>query len=235
MTMASHGECLRRRAELRQASAHARSMDRKYRHAALVYDPTRRVFLAGRDEALRPLARPGFVLDIGCGTGRNALRIAALEPGAVVHAIDVSSAMLSAARASVARAGAGNRIVLVEGAGETFDPAATFGRADYDGILLSYSLSMMTDWRTALRRAVGMLAPGGRLSVVEFGGFAPLPSTLARLARDCLARHKAPPCLDLAEVAGSLASDGGFRVSARDGPLGFNQFVLVERLPDGDA
>jgi S-adenosylmethionine-diacylgycerolhomoserine-N-methlytransferase len=41
----------------------------------------------------------------------------------------------------------------------------------FDAILFAYSLSMIPDWRAALRRAHEHLQPGGRLAVLDFGAF----------------------------------------------------------------
>ena len=36
--------------------------------------------------------------------------------------------------------------------------------------MISYSLSMIPDWRGVLQAGLSRLAPGGRLHVVDFGG-----------------------------------------------------------------
>ncbi|KAB2875016.1 MAG: class I SAM-dependent methyltransferase, partial [Pseudorhodoplanes sp.] len=82
-------------------------MDRIYRHQRHIYDVTRRFFLLGRDAALRELQppRPGAVLEIGCGTGRNLIAAARRYPQALFCGIDISNEMLKSCRRSVARAG----------------------------------------------------------------------------------------------------------------------------------
>jgi SAM-dependent methyltransferase len=79
-------------------------------------------------ERLRALLAPGSrVLDLGCGTGEDALFLA--SQGLSVHAIDVAPAMLDLARAKAAERGLGDERVRFEhraaedvaGAGSGFD------------------------------------------------------------------------------------------------------------------
>ena len=58
--------------------AHAALMDRVYRRQRYIYDLTRRYYLFGRDKLIRELAlKPGeAVVEVGCGTARNLIRIA---------------------------------------------------------------------------------------------------------------------------------------------------------------
>ena len=41
----------------------------------------------------------------------------------------------------------------------------------FDAILFAYSLTMIPDWKAALRCAKEHLKPGGRLAVLDFGRF----------------------------------------------------------------
>src|SRR5882672_4221434 len=89
-------------------------MDRQYRWQRHVYDVTRSPYLLGRDELIAELNPPlgAHVLEIGCGTGRNLIRIARTYPGVECYGIDVSNVMLDSARRSIARAGLEGRIRL---------------------------------------------------------------------------------------------------------------------------
>jgi len=57
-------------------------MDRQYRWQRHIYDLTRKPYLLGRDRLVAELLpTPGArVLEIGCGTGRNLIRIARTYP-----------------------------------------------------------------------------------------------------------------------------------------------------------
>lgn len=138
------------------------ALARFYRRHAWIYDWTRPLLLFGRGAAIEALApRPGeTVLDVGCGTGFSLPRLAA--SGANVIGIEPSPSMRMRAAARVAR----------RGLGVNLDPRPYGSHADYegraDGILFSYSLSMVPPYREVLARAARDLRPGGRIVVVDF-------------------------------------------------------------------
>jgi len=167
------------------SDAHAALMDKVYRRQRYFYDLTRRYYLFGRDKMIRELAlAPGdAVVEVGCGTARNLIRIARLYPGKELFGLDASAEMLRTAAQNVAAAGLTGRIRLVQGYAEALTPAL-FGReAPFDRVLFPYSLSMIPDWRQALRSAGEALAEGGRLHAVDFGdltGMGPVAGGLLR-------------------------------------------------------
>src|SRR5580658_4770840 len=65
-------------------------MDRMYRRQRHIYDFTRKFYLLGRDEAITRLRpAPGDkVLEIGCGTGRNLIKLAQAYPEARLFGLD---------------------------------------------------------------------------------------------------------------------------------------------------
>ena len=148
----------------------AQLMDRMYRRQRHIYDLSRKFYLLGRDEAIAGLhAGPGVsVLEIGCGTGRNLVKLARAYPGAHLFGLDVSREMLASAAAAMARAGLSARVALGQGDATAFDSAALFGRARFDRVMISYALSMIPPWREALERGARRscarrLAASGRL------------------------------------------------------------------------
>jgi len=151
--------------------SHAVLMDKVYRHQRYIYDLTRRYYLFGRDRMIRELAlAPGeSVVEVGCGTARNLIKIARRYPKAQLFGLDASAEMLETARRNLARAKLQHRVTLVQGYAEQLSPSL-FGRLDlFDRALFPYSLSMIPDWRQALRAASDSLTPDGRLHVVDFG------------------------------------------------------------------
>jgi S-adenosylmethionine-diacylgycerolhomoserine-N-methlytransferase len=150
------------------AAAH---MDRIYRRQTSIYDATRKYYLLGRDRLLTDLTPPagGSALEIACGTGRNLIHAARRYPDASHYGLDVSKAMLDAARRSIRRNGLDGRIALAKADATDFDPAALFGRETFDRVAISYALSMIPGWREAITAALRCLAPGGRLHIVDFG------------------------------------------------------------------
>jgi S-adenosylmethionine-diacylgycerolhomoserine-N-methlytransferase len=83
--------------------------------------------------------------------------------------------MLETARRLVEREGLASDIRLARADATTSDPALLFGVPGFSRIFVSYSLSMMPGWQAVLERAVGWLAPGGELHIVDFGGQECLP------------------------------------------------------------
>src|ERR1019366_8688122 len=86
-------------------------MDRQYRWQRHIYDVTRVPYLLGRDRLIPEVAPPcgAHVLEIGCGTGRNLIRIARTYPGVECFGLDVSNVMLDTARRSIEGAGLAGR------------------------------------------------------------------------------------------------------------------------------
>jgi S-adenosylmethionine-diacylgycerolhomoserine-N-methlytransferase len=178
-----------------------------------IYDLTRRYFLLGRDTLIRRLQPPagGSVIEIGCGTGRNLIAAARAYPDAEFFGLDVSSAMLSTARANIRRAGLEERIRLALGDAVCFDAAALFGRRTFDRVFFSYSLSMIPPWRDAAARGFDVVAtPGGRLLIVDFGEQDRLPTWFRRSLFAWLAKFHVTPRADLKEALAALvAAEGG--------------------------
>jgi S-adenosylmethionine-diacylgycerolhomoserine-N-methlytransferase len=172
-------------------------MDRMYRYQRHIYDLTRKYYLFGRDRLLDRLAlEPGAALcEVGCGTARNLIRLARRDPSLELYGVDASAAMLATAAGAIRRAGVEGSIQLAVGTAESFDPRAAFGRdRPFDGVLFSYSLSMMPDWTTALTHALSLLRPnGGTLAVVDFGDLAGWPRTARALLMAWLALFDVHP------------------------------------------
>lgn len=104
------------------------------------------------------------VLDIGCGTGANLpLLISKVGPRGRIIGIDYSEGMLSRAREKVSRHGWKN-IDLYR------DDAAVIANvtAQVDAVISTYCLEIVYDMEAALKRAVSLLKPGGRIAVLDF-------------------------------------------------------------------
>jgi S-adenosylmethionine-diacylgycerolhomoserine-N-methlytransferase len=170
-------------------------MDRIYRRQRHFYDGTRKYYLLGRDRLIERLSPPagGRVLEIGCGTARNLVAAAAAYPRAEFYGIDISSEMLVTARAKVAREGLSPRIQLARADATCFDPALLFGVPGFSRVFLSYSLSMIPEWRAALSQALAWLPAGGELHIVDFGGQERLPRWFRAGLRVWLAQFHVDP------------------------------------------
>ncbi len=112
------------------------------------------------------IAQPSRVLDIGCGTGDNLLRLCENFPNAEITGLDLSEAMLSVAGKKLKNQGC-----LVDLVHRAYDqplvPAAPF-----DLLVFSYSLSMFNPgWEQAIDCAYRDL-DAGRIDCR--GGFSPI-------------------------------------------------------------
>ena len=105
----------------------------------------------------------GPVLDVGCGTGRVALHLAA--EGARVVGVDISGAMLRGAQARLAgRADLAGRVTLHEGSITTFTSDLHFGLAviAYNGFM---HLRDQREQLAALRQIAAVLRDDGLLAI----------------------------------------------------------------------
>lgn len=153
------------------AMEHSDLMDQVYRRQRYIYDLTRKYYLFGRDRMIGQLKlKPGArLVEVGCGTARNLVKMARRYPEARLFGLDASLEMLKSAEDNLRRAGLSDRIKLAHGYAENLSPAM-FGEADpFDACLFSYSLSMIPDWKQALNAASNNLAVGGHIHVVDFG------------------------------------------------------------------
>ncbi len=183
-------------------------MDQVYRRQRHVYDLTRKYYLLGRDRLIEGLdVRAGdHALELGCGTGRNLIAAARRYPLARFYGVDISRAMLATAHRNVAAAGLEGRITLAQGDATRVDPMV-FGIAQFERVFFSYSLSMIPLWREALAHGADLVAPGGRLSLVDFWQQDGLPRWFRKMLFAWLARFHVSPPAGLAQAVETLAPD----------------------------
>jgi S-adenosylmethionine-diacylgycerolhomoserine-N-methlytransferase len=206
-------------------------MDRQYRWQRHIYDVTRLPYLLGRDRLIAELKPPSGaqVLEIGCGTGRNLIRIARTYPGVECFGIDVSNAMLETARRSIASAGLEGRIRLAQADAVTADPARLFGHASFERVMISYALSMIPPWRQVLARSASLIAPRGSLCLVDFGDQAAMPAWFQALLFRWLGWFHVSVRTDLKRELAQLADTAGLELRVRDLYRGYACFAQLER------
>jgi S-adenosylmethionine-diacylgycerolhomoserine-N-methlytransferase len=192
---------------------HAALMDDVYRYQRYIYDLTRKYYLFGRDRLIRDLnSKPNArIVEVGCGTARNLIRIAQLYPGVQLFGLDASAEMLLTADKAIRRAGLSDRIKLIQAYAENLAPALFDECAPFDEVVFSYSLSMIPDWKQSLKAAYGALAPGGHIHVVDFGDLKGLGPYAERVLRRWLALFHVAPREELLATleAGCAAGKGG--------------------------
>lgn len=114
------------------------------------------------------LADGAHVLELGCGTGEDARRLA--ERGHRVTATDVSEAMLDRARRKIDDAGLGDRVVVSRLDLETAPEAPAPPGAPFDAVFSNFGavncLADRAPLATALHR---WLRPGGTAALVVMG------------------------------------------------------------------
>ncbi|HCK80923.1 MAG TPA: class I SAM-dependent methyltransferase [Candidatus Competibacter sp.] len=152
--------------DLSRRADNAAALADYYRWHARLYDATRWSFLFGRSALIRAITgrcQPASILEIGCGTGSNLLRLRRRFPDAAITGLDLSTDMLVQARRKLDRRSA--RITLRQGRyDQPLQPDQPF-----DLIVFSYCLSMIDPgWQQALDAALSDLQPGGLLAVVDF-------------------------------------------------------------------
>ena len=177
-------------------------MDRMYRWTRYVYDFTRKYYLLGRDQLLRDmeLQSGDCVLEIGCGTARNLIRLAKQRPDIQCYGLDVSNEMLATAAAKVKSRGLESRITLIDCFAVLLVHRTTFGLdAPFDAAFFSYSLSMIPTWPQAIEAALANLKPRASLHVVDFWDQGDLPGWFRGLLKywlDLFHVHYRPELLE---------------------------------------
>ena len=134
-----------------------------YQKDALVYDFNRRFFLFGRKTLISLIGKimdpaPATILEIGCGTGENLLRLSKLFPQAKLTGIDLSTDMLDVARNKL-----GDNITLIN---EMFDHNLVV--AKFDLIICSYLTSTVPELSKLLTQAAATLNDNGHFACVDF-------------------------------------------------------------------
>jgi S-adenosylmethionine-diacylgycerolhomoserine-N-methlytransferase len=214
-----------------------RRMNRMYRRQRYIYDGTRRYYLLGRDQLISGL-RPGAgasVLEIGCGTGRNLVVAARLYPEARFYGVDVSTEMLTSAISAIARRGLESRIRVAHGDGTAFNPQVLFGIPAFDHIMISYSLSMIPDWRGVLEAAANRLKPGGRLHIVDFGDQRRLPEFARAMLRRWLKMFDVTPRDHLEAVLSEMAERADAELTFERPFRGYAQCAILTLAPERKA
>jgi ubiquinone/menaquinone biosynthesis C-methylase UbiE len=122
------------------------------------------------------LSRGDRVLDVGCGTGTLAINAAkAVGPDGRVDGIDPSPEMIARARSKAQASGQG---VQFQEAGIESLP---FPDHSFDSVLSSLVFHHLDGplQQAGLAEIHRVLAPGGRLTIIDFGGQGPLFHRLA--------------------------------------------------------
>ena len=208
---------------------HASLMDRVYRHQRYFYDATRKYYLLGRDTMIAGLNVPegGSVLEIGCGTGRNLVKTAKTYPNAKLYGIDISAEMLDTAQAAAKRAGIAERTKLELADATHFDPVTLFNVGSFDRIFISYAVSMIPQWQSAIQESIRHLKPGGEMHIVDFGDQQRLPSLFKNALFTWLNWFHVTPRENLFTVSDQLAKEQSAHLKQKVLHRGFAWIAII--------
>jgi trans-aconitate 2-methyltransferase len=121
----------------------------------------------GRRTLLRlPLAGDETVLELGCGTGRDATLLLDAVPRGRLVAVDGSAAMIEAARARNAGAVAGGRLAALV---HDLTAPLPLPDASVDAVFSVATLHWIDDHAFVFGELARVLRPGGRIAL-EYGG-----------------------------------------------------------------
>lgn len=116
-----------------------------------------------------PFARGGRLVEAGCGTARNLLQIARRYPKVRLYSLDISGEMLRSAHETTRRTGL--QVKLVQAGAEDLRPELFGQPENFDRIVFSYSLSMISKWDQVLNRAAAAFEASGAYSYRGFWRF----------------------------------------------------------------
>ncbi len=133
------------------------------------YDLLNRLLSFGADLRWRRRAvglalerRPARILDLATGTGDLALLLKQTAPGAEVVGADFAPPMLELARKKARERGLAVRFLEADAL------ALPFPEGAFDAITIAFGFRNFADYRRALGELHRVLAPGGRLVILEF-------------------------------------------------------------------
>ncbi len=116
-----------------------------------------------QNAAAETFDRRARLLEIGCGTGTDALFFA--RRGNPVVALDPSAEMLAAAAEKIALAGFAKTVAFKQANAEQLDGlVADYGPASFDGLFSNFgALNCVADMRPFARAVATLLRPGGKV------------------------------------------------------------------------
>lgn len=195
----------------------AEKMDEQYRYQRYVYDWSRKYYLLGRDELLREihLKPEENLLEIGCGTARNLLKLAYYYPEQNFYGLDASQLMLDSAKAKMKATLYENKITLHQGLAEQINLASFNLQQGFDHILFSYVLSMLPNWQAILEHAIHLLKPGGCIHIVDFSDQATMPVWFKQILTRWLAWFNVYPDATLPHYLAVLAQQHADKLQVR--------------------
>jgi S-adenosylmethionine-diacylgycerolhomoserine-N-methlytransferase len=138
--------------------------------------------------------------------------------------------MLTSAIAAITRSGLNRQIRVAHGDATAFDPRTIFGNGSFDHVMISYSLSMIPNWKRVLERAASSLKAGGCLHIVDFGNQQGLPQITRALLRRWLSMFDVTPRDELEGALQYIAVSCDARLRFERPFRGYAQYAVL-RFP----
>jgi SAM-dependent methyltransferase len=162
------------------------------------------------------------VIDLGCGSGRTTLQLAArVGTGGEVAGVDISAEMLARGRERAARLGAGN-VEFVHADVQVHD----FGQARFDAAYSRFGVMFFSDPVAAFANVRRALRPGGALSFACWQGASDNEWMLIPGAAVAEVTGSAPP-MPGPDGPGPFSLADPARVRAVLGAAGFGSIVIT--------
>jgi len=178
---------------------HSVSFDR----AAEYYDETRalpdKVARQVLDNLVAELKDRGPVLEVGIGTGRWAIPLAA--GGIAMHGIDISLPMLHRLREKTVPG-------VSVGAARADATSLPFANGGFGAVVASHVLHLIPDWDAAVREMLRVVQPGG-VVLVDAGGSEQLNALLSPILETELGRPLLHPGLNQVQDLDQLMTSLG--------------------------
>jgi SAM-dependent methyltransferase len=162
------------------------------------------------------------VVDLGCGSGRTTLELAArVGPGGEVAGVDIAAEMLARGRERAARLGVGN-VEFLHADAQVHD----FGEARFDAAYSRFGVMFFTDPVAAFANIRRALRPGGTLSFACWQGVFDNEWILIPGAAVAEVTGSLPP-MPGPDEPGPLSLADPARVRAVLGAAGFGSIVIT--------
>lgn len=149
--------------------AKAQAIQKMFSEIAPRYDLLNRVLSAGVDQLWRVAAvkaalekNPERILDLATGTGDIALLLKKVAPEALVIGGDFAPPMLELARQKAQKAGLSIPFVEADAL------KLPFPDQHFDAVTIAFGFRNFADYPRALAELYRVIAPGGRLCILEF-------------------------------------------------------------------
>ncbi len=211
--------------------SHSILMDKVYRNQRFIYNASRKYYLLGRDELIKALAPPprGTVLELGAGTGRNLICTANTYSDCELYGVDISQEMLKTAGKSIVKAGLESRIHLAKGDATNFNAEKAFGKKEFDRVFISFSLSMIPDWKRAIAQAYELTRPGGQIHIVDFGECKQYPVVFQKLLYAWLSLFHVHPIENLEDQLAKAANKANCKITVKPLYAGYSLQAIIHK------